>query len=75
MPPSWFAFEYVRFYLPNVEQCSTNVACDQTDALAKDEEAVLLLRDFEHFKYVQESAGKIWAAVVLFFGALYFREH
>jgi len=29
--------------------------------------------EWEQFKYGQESAGKIWAAIVVFLGALYFK--
>ena len=57
-PPLWFSFEYFNMYRPNFVP-SVDSACGVT---------------WEHFKYGQESAAKIWAAISLFLGALYFKE-
>lgn len=59
-PPVWFSYEYFHLYRPNITPKVLPVqACDV---------------DWEQFKYGQESAAKIWGGIVLFLGALYFKD-
>ena len=65
IPPTWFCFEYFCFYRPLylIEAKKAGVINPEVDGI-----------NWEQFKYGQESSAKVWAGVVLFLGALYFRK-
>lgn len=62
VPPLWFSYEYFHLYRPNLQRDETKMLVQACNL------------EWEQFKYGQESAAKIWGAVVLFLGALYFRD-